>query len=85
MLSSTCLACARRHVVTLGRPHDLLVFAQRVGLGTKVGSGGAGLGEVPSKHGLQEGSEDEMGTAEGLLACEKFGDKEVWILPESRK
>ncbi len=66
MRAFICLAFAGGDVVILVRPHNLLVFAQRVGLGTEIGSGRAGLGEVPSKHWLHEGSEDELGTAEEL-------------------
>lgn len=50
-------------VVIPVRVPDLFVFAHSIGLGTEIGGGRAGLGEVPSKHGVQEGSEDELGTA----------------------
>lgn len=52
-------------VVISIRAPNLFVFARSIGLGTEIGSGRAGLGEVPSEHGLQERSEDELGTAEG--------------------
>ena len=36
-------------------------LASRVDLGTEVGSGGAGLGEVAGEDGLEERAEDDLG------------------------
>jgi hypothetical protein len=37
-------------------------LASRVDLGTEVGGGGAGLGEVAGEDGLEERAEDDLGT-----------------------
>lgn len=44
----------------------LLVLSGSLGLSTEVG-GGASAGEEAAEHGLQEGVEDDLGTATALL------------------
>lgn len=73
-------------VVISVRAPNLFVFAQSIGLGTEIGSGRAGLGEVTSKHGLQEGSEDELGTAMRTVSMGRLEMKDRGLLlPEGRK
>lgn len=73
-------------VVISIRAPNLFVFARSIGLGTEIGSGRAGLGEVPSEHGLQERSEDELGTAMKTVSMGRLKIKD-WglMLPEGGK
>lgn len=69
-VSSIVLHLPEGYVVIALRLRNLLRLAHRVGLGTEVGSGRAGLGKIPSKSRLEERSENELGAARELSAHE---------------